>query len=318
MGAVSHDQESYQPRNLIVPLVVMAVLWATSAVMWLRSSDPLVVFVLAWAGLISGAGVGVFLVLPQRKRPLGRRLLFLLVGTLLLILALVTDHGNMQIEGLFFALVAVTAPYIIFHYLLAKIVGPLLFGRIWCGWACWFGMVFDLLPYPYSRYRIPGRWGWIRYIHFAASLVLVVVLVFVFGYRDGALGQSGLEWFVAGLAIYYALGIVLALALKDNRAFCKYVCPISVPLKAVSRYSGLKVTGTAAECGECIACVEMCPMNIRVRDYLENGERVLSTECTLCLTCINVCPHDSLKLSFSFDRGGKEYIDYVPPKRHPG
>ncbi len=51
-------------------------------------------------------------------------------------------------------------------------------------------------------------------------------------------------------------------------------------------------------------------MDIRVKDYITAGERVLSTECTLCQTCISVCPHDSLNVSFGLDLGGKEIIDY--------
>ena len=38
-------------------------------------------------------------------------------------------------------------------------------------------------------------------------------------------------------AIYYLVGITMAVVLKDNRAFCKYVCPVTVPLKISSRFS---------------------------------------------------------------------------------
>ena len=31
--------------------------------------------------------------------------------------------------------------------------------------------------------------------------------------------------FLIGNAVYYAVGILLAFGLKDNRAFCKYICP---------------------------------------------------------------------------------------------
>ena len=31
--------------------------------------------------------------------------------------------------------------------------------------------------------------------------------------------------FLAGNALYYIAGIALAFAFKDNRAFCKYLCP---------------------------------------------------------------------------------------------
>ena len=52
----------------------------------------------------------------------------------------------------------------------------------------------------------------------------------------------------------------------------------------------------------------MCPMDIRIVDYIKHGERVLSTECSLCQTCITVCAQDTLKLSFGFDLGGKEWL----------
>jgi polyferredoxin len=244
-----------------------------------------------------------------------RRWVILGVGSVLLALALTTDHGNMQLEGLFFALLVGTGAWIVLHFAIAKILGPLVFGRVWCGWACWFGMVFDLLPYPHSRYRIPGWIDKLRYVHFAASLGAAALFWLAFGVQ-GAVGTHGLLWFGVGLAAYYALGIGMALTLKDNRAFCKYLCPLGVLTKFTSRFALVKVSGDAAKCATCKACVstELCPMNIRVNDYILNGERVLSTECTLCQTCIRVCPQDALGLSVRLDVGGKEYIDYEPPR----
>ncbi|MFB2623343.1 MULTISPECIES: 4Fe-4S binding protein [Methanothermobacter] len=40
--------------------------------------------------------------------------------------------------------------------------------------------------------------------------------------------------FIAGNVAYYVTGIALAVALRDNRAFCKYICPVSIFLKASS------------------------------------------------------------------------------------
>ena len=34
--------------------------------------------------------------------------------------------------------------------------------------------------------------------------------------------------FLAGNALYYLVGIVFAFLFQDNRAFCKYLCPITV------------------------------------------------------------------------------------------
>ena len=269
---------------------------------------------LVYIGVFLGIGLGLYLALPDRKRQHGRRVMMVMVGSLLLLTALLSNHGNMQIEGLFFG-VLLFAPYIILHYALAKFIGPLFFGRIWCGWACWFAMVFDLLPYRHSRYRIPGKWGLLRYVHFFTLMIAVLVLWFGFGYHEGGIGTSGLGWFIGSLLVYYAVGITMAVVLKDNRAFCKYLCPIAVPLKATSRYAILKVSGVPDYCAHCEACVEMCPMNIRVKDYIMQDKRVLSTECTLCQTCINVCPHNSLQLSFGLDVGGEEFTDWEPPRK---
>ena len=169
-------------------------------------------------------------------------------------------------------------------------------------------MVLDVLPFKRPSGRLPGRWGWLRYLHLALSVGLVLLLFFVFGYRDGAAGQVAVIWFLVGNALYYVIGIALAYALKDNRAFCKYVCPVSVPLKITTRLSLLKIGGSVEKCDECGACVKTCPMDIRIPEYVKNGQRVLSTECSLCQTCITVCAKDALKLSFGFDLGGKDLL----------
>ena len=55
-------------------------------------------------------------------------------------------------------------------------------------------------------------------------------------------------------------------------------------------------------------------MDVRISDYVLNGERVLTTECSLCQTCITVCAHDALKLGFGFDLGGKDLLRERAPK----
>ncbi len=313
--AVSQTKTRPEDRFVLVPVLIMLTLWAVGVLHWLRTGDMMSLLFFGYIGLFVGVGIGGYIALPDRHRPLARKMVIILLGSLLLLVAIVSDHGNMQIEGLFFAVLAGVGPYIVFHYALAKIIGPLFFGRIWCGWACWFGMVFDLLPYPYSHYRKTGKINWLRYLHFGFSLLLIAVLVFGFGYSDGALGLTGLHWFLIGLLLYYVVGISMALIYKDNRAFCKYLCPISVPLKATTRLAVLRVSGTADKCENCEACVEMCPMNIRIKDYLTQGQRVTSTECIMCLTCINVCPHDSLTISAGLNVKSAEYLDYEPDVR---
>ena len=173
-------------------------------------------------------------------------------------------------------------------------------------------MILDLLPFTRPSGRLPRPYGWLRYLHFGLSLSIVLLLIYVFGFRDGASGSIAVIWFVIGNLLYYAVGIILAYALKGNRAFCKYVCPVSVPLKITSRFSVIKIGQSSGQCNDCDACEKTCPMDIRISDYILGDQRVLSTECTLCQTCITVCPQDALKLSFGLDLGGKELLRELP------
>lgn len=54
---------------------------------------------------------------------------------------------NMQIEGFWYYLFMGVFQAAVIHYAVAKIIGPLFFGRGWCGYACWTAVVLDLLPY---------------------------------------------------------------------------------------------------------------------------------------------------------------------------
>jgi polyferredoxin len=117
---------------------------------------------------------------------------------------------------------------------------------------------------------------------------------------------------LAGNGLYYGLGVVLAFGLKDNRAICKYVCPITVPLKLTARWSLLKMGGDAHRCDDCGACGRACPMDIDVAEYIRSGTRVLSTECVLCQTCASVCPHGLLDAGIGLDGGGPERLRRRP------
>ena len=171
-------------------------------------------------------------------------------------------------------------------------------------------MILDFLPFRRNKQgRLPARWGNLRYVHFALSLALVLILWFGFSYRVQPGSINELYWLVGGNVLYYAVAIILAFALRDNRAFCKYACPIVVFLKASSRLSLLKIGGDARKCNGCGACEKICPMDIRITDYIKNGQRVLSTECIFCFECENVCVPGALKTTWGFDCGNKELLN---------
>lgn len=65
---------------------------------------------------------------------------------------------------------------------------------------------------------------------------------------------------------YYAVGIALVFAFKDNRAFCKYICPITIFLKPMSYFSVFRITCNKDKCISCGKCKQVCPMNVDVTD----------------------------------------------------
>jgi polyferredoxin len=301
---------SFNLKKLIVPGAVMIAFWVLAVIGWQASGNLQPLFLFGYIGAALGVGLGLYALLPKKKKPMGRRLALFLIGAGVLIFMGVLQSENMQIEWVFFSLMGGLMGAALAHYLIAKIFGPLLFGRLWCGWACWTLMILDLLPYKRPGGRVPGHWGMLRYAHFAFSFGLVAVLWYGFDYRDPIHynSRARLYWLVIGNAVYYLLGIGMAIILKDNRAFCKYVCPVAVPLKITSRFSLLKIGGYKELCTDCGACEKMCSMDIRIAEYILDGQRVLSTECSLCQTCVTVCARDALKLSFGFDLGGKELL----------
>lgn len=195
------------------------------------------------------------------------------------------------------------------HYTVAKIVGPLIVGRLWCGWGCWTFALLNLLPFKRSKGRAKeAPYSIARYAFFALSLGLVAFLVWRIGYAPGAdwkTTQAHL-WFIGGNILYFGAGTILAFAYKDNRAFCKILCPITVFLKTTGRLSLLKIGGTSVACNECGACVKRCPMNIDIPAYIAHGQRVLSSECVLCRQCVATCPSGSVELTLGLDIGRKD------------
>lgn len=171
-------------------------------------------------------------------------------------------------------------------------------------------MILDFLPFKRNKYgRLAPKWENLRYVHFALSLGVILVLWYGFDYRLHSPIYAPMAWLLIGTMLYYIIGIALAYTLKDNRAFCKYVCPIPVLQKIPSRFAMLKIEGSAEKCTGCEACDKMCPMDIQISKYTQSNLRVVSTECILCNECVDVCTKDALKISFGFDFGNLELLN---------
>ena len=239
-----------------------------------------------YIGTALSIGIGLY----THKVKYARNVVQFAVGLYMLVYLGIIKGENMQIEGFWYYLFLGVFEAAVIHYLVAKIAGQLLFGRGWCGYACWTGMILDLLPYKVPK-SPRKKFGYIRYITFTFSLLLVVAL-FILNVPN--LEKIMFYAFIIGNLIYYSVGILLAIILKDNRAFCKYICPITIFLKPFSYFSIMRVKCEKSKCISCNKCKRNCPMNVDMTD--NNRKRKNGTECILCLNCIEECPRKALHL----------------------
>ena len=271
-------------KKYLMPVIMFIIFESIAITLWLSKQNIFYLFNFSYIGI--SVSLGVFLFIREYKY--ARRIVQLLVGIYMLVYLGLICNENMQIEGFWYYLFTGVFEAATIHYAVAKIFGPLFFGRGWCGYACWTAMVLDFLPYktPHSPRK---KIGWIRYLVFLLSLIFVNTL---FLCKVGNIEKIMFWAFIIGNCLYYAVGILLAFLFKDNRAFCKYICPVTVFLKPMSYFSIVRIKCDKNKCISCGKCKKVCPMDVDITDNSRNRKN--ATECILCLECVKSCPKKAL------------------------
>ena len=271
-------------KKFILPAMMWLIFEIIAITLWLTKKNIFYLFNFSYIGTSLAIGFLLF----QLQYKYARRIAQFLVGAYMLVYLGLMCNENMQIEGFWYYLFTGVFEAATIHYAVAKIFGPLIFGRGWCGFACWTAMILDLLPYKIPQ-QPRKKWGWIRYLTFVLSFIFVSGLFLA---QVKNMEQIMFWLFLIGNSLYYIVGIFLAFALKDNRAFCKYICPITVFLKPASYFSLLRIKCDKSKCVSCGKCKKVCPMNVDVTD--NSRKRKNGTECILCFECKKVCPKNAL------------------------
>ncbi len=179
----------------------------------------------------------------------------------------------------------------------AVLLLTLVFSRGFCGWVCPFGSAQEWLGLAGRRifgrrFNPDGRWEWrLRYLKYAV-LAAVVALT----WHAGALVFRGYDPFLAFFHLgkgvrempwaYAALGVVLIGALKYERFFCKYACPLGAAIGIVGKFGLTRVTRNSEGCKNCNLCQKKCFAHIEVG----MAAAVREAECNHCLECVAHCP----------------------------
>ncbi|MBQ8149079.1 MAG: 4Fe-4S binding protein [Clostridia bacterium] len=273
-------------KKYLPSLLIFAVFESVAVTLWLAKDNLFYLFNFTYIGGFIALGLALY----ARKFKYARQVVQLGVGLYMLVYLGLICNENMQIEGFWYYLFLGVFEAATIHYAVAKIFGPLLFGRGWCGYACWTAMVLDFLPYKQPK-EPRKKLGFLRYITFGLALAFVSAL-FLLQVKEL---ETAMFWsFLIGNGLYYAAGIGLAFAFKDNRAFCKYLCPITVFLKPASYFSLMRITVDQDKCVSCGKCKSVCPMNVDLLDPSRKREN--GTECILCMNCVEACPKKAVKL----------------------
>jgi polyferredoxin len=301
-----------KPKEIIsnlIPLMIGIILSVS-----LRFTVGWIGFWFVFIPIGTSISLGIFIDTHSKNKGIGRKISLLLMAVVLLGFLGIMQHENLQIEEtvFYFAYFLNTGLFtrVLIHYAIAKIFGPFIWGRGYCGWGCYTAALLEWIPIKENK-QIPKKYTFIR----IPVLILSILVPFLFiqnGYdylnrhilspisSNDALPFQPYKvdqfiWFVIGNTIYYIIGIILALIFKKRRAFCKIWCPVSLTMKIQTHFSLLKIRPSGNKCIECGNCNKECPMDIDVKSYIIKGQKVLSTECISCRNCVNACPVKAIK-----------------------
>lgn len=249
-----------------------------------------------WIGFSISIGNLLRRILKGRKRLIGRKIAIIMILPCLLLFVPIVNNENFQLGGVFLLILVGFFGKGVIHYSIAKIFGPLIWGRGFCGWACWTAAIFDWLPITGKKKDIPEKAKNLRFISLIISLTIPIYLIFVLNYNvyENYIYKKEMLWMFAGNALYYAIGIPLAFIFNDKRAFCKLVCPVALVMKPQTSISLIKIKPKQGDCIECGACNKICPMDIDIMSFIKEKKPIRHTECILCSDCRIVCPTNAI------------------------
>ena len=178
----------------------------------------------------------------------------------------------------------------------------MIFGRAFCGWACPFGTLHDMLSPTNRRKEVktPNYW-YVKYAILFLTLALAwFALDTVFckfcpsGSLFAAIPFRLLHPDATAFGIYFyihmlTLALTIVLAILISRFWCRYLCPLGALAGAFNKVGILTIQRDEEKCKKCNACLDVCTMGItKTRDI------GTSTDCILCGRCVEACPEKAL------------------------
>lgn len=225
------------------------------------------------------------------------QLIFTLLAMVMILIVLLTTTLGTKVSG---RNLGVLLMWAIWLFVLVAVLTPL-FGRIWCT-VCPLPFLGDRLqrrtffgPGAVNERKMNGlglRWpGWLSN-EWPKLFVFMVLATF-----SATLVAVP---FVSGIAVFLLVLLPTVMsAIWEKRAFCRYLCPVSVFVGPFSRMSKVTLkTKSTTVCSKCLkkTCKKgnhdgwPCPYG------LDTGNLDDGSDCGACLECIRSCTYENVSL----------------------
>lgn len=199
---------------------------------------------------------------------------------------------------------------------LALCLFTFVFGRFFCGYACAFGTLNDLVRWIYTavckklkKKPITLNEKITKYLKYLKYLVLFFIVLMCFiGTYDSLRGTNPWDVFshiragnfeLSGYVIGTVLLVLLILGmLFCERFFCRFFCPMGAVFSILPNLPFATVSRERKACAKgCTACKRVCPADINLP---ERGRFEVSGECFQCGRCVDMCPKKNAGLGEKF------------------
>ncbi|EHP87756.1 4Fe-4S binding protein [Methanotorris formicicus] len=188
--------------------------------------------------------------------------------------------------------------------LIVIVLLTLILGRIFCGWMCPLGFLFELSyklraklfktkKLPTVNEKIHNKLIYLKYIILIASLILTYHFL---TYAFCQVCPIGFLTNLYGTVISFIILIIFIIAsFFIPMAFCRYFCPLGAFLSIFS-IKPLFQLKTNNNCVRCKLCEFKCPMQIKIT------EKIDQKECIRCFECKSACRKGDLSFSHIFKK----------------
>ena len=164
----------------------------------------------------------------------------------------------------------------------------IIFGRIFCGKICPYGLVQDLLykiPFPKKIHAFKAD-KYLRYLKYFIILFLIGTNTFGLFTTASTTSPDVSVLTVVGFFILVLLSVFI------SRPFCKYLCPVGGLNGLFNLLPSNKYKVNQDTCNKCGACMRVCKMDI------EPYKASNSVECVRCGKCKKNCPFHAIESGF--------------------